>query len=391
MYYTPKALGLLGLQVLSLAPVAWCVDFDWAKTIPKTGWAVTADSFQPGNEPTRAIDGNASTFWHTQYTPSVAALPHYLQVDLGRSYVVSGLAYTPRPAGNRNGDVGRHVVALSADGAAWSDPVQLGTYLSDATTKYTFFTAAAARYVRLTAQSEAQDPANQWSSVGELDVYSPDPALDGATFAPPAPETQGRWDVTLALPIVPAAAAIPGGDDDEVIFWAAFRPDLFSGGTGLTDTAVWDAAPGSRLNGTVSGRTVTDTAHDMFCPGISLDGGGRVVVTGGNDAQKTSIYDPEAGDWAAAALMNTPRGYQSSATLADGRVFTIGGSWSGGRGGKNGEAYDPAANVWRNLSGCAVSAILTNDAQGVYRADNHAWLFAWKGNSVFHAGPSNAS
>lgn len=27
---------------------------------------------------------------------------------------------------------------------------------------------------------------------------------------------------------------------------------------------------------------------------------------------------------------------------------------------------------------------------GVYRADNHAWLFAWKGGSVFQAGPSSA-
>jgi galactose oxidase len=34
------------------------------------------------------------------------------------------------------------------------------------------------------------------------------------------------------------------------------------------------------------------------------------------------------------------------------------------------------------------SAILTSDPAGVYRADNHAWLFAWTGSTVFHAGPS---
>ena len=33
---------------------------------------------------------------------------------------------------------------------------------------------------------------------------------------------------------------------------------------------------------------------------------------------------------------------------------------------------------------------LRNDAQGVYRADNHAWLFGWKNGSVFQAGPSKA-
>ena len=68
----------------------------------------------------------------------------------------------------------------------------------------------------------------------------------------------------------------------------------------------------------------------MFCPGISIDATGRPVVTGGNNAEKTSIYDVNADAWIAAANMQIPRGYQSQATLSDGRIFTIGGSWSGG-------------------------------------------------------------
>ena len=88
--------------------------------------------------------------------------------------------------------------------------------------------------------------------------------------------------------------------------------------------------------------------------------------------------------------MQISRGYQSSATCSDGRVFTIGGSWSRGEGGKNGEIYSPAANTWTLLSGCPVAPLLTNDAQGIYRQDNHAWLFGWKNGSVFQAGPSKA-
>jgi galactose oxidase len=34
--------------------------------------------------------------------------------------------------------------------------------------------------------------------------------------------------------------------------------------------------------------------------------------------------------------------------------------------------------------------MLTGDGQGIYRQDNHAWLFAWKDGSVFQAGPSKA-
>lgn len=88
--------------------------------------------------------------------------------------------------------------------------------------------------------------------------------------------------------------------------------------------------------------------------------------------------------------VNIGRGYQSTATLSDGRIFVIGGSWSGGYGGKNGEIYNATSNVWTNIAGASVTPMLTQDAQGAFRSDNHAWLFPWTGNSVFQAGPSSA-
>ena len=65
--------------------------------------------------------------------------------------------------------------------------------------------------------------------------------------------------------------------------------------------------------------------------------------------------------------MKIPRGYQASAILSDGRAFVIGGSWSGGRGGKNGEIYDPTKNSWSLLPGCPVAPMRTADNAGVYR------------------------
>jgi galactose oxidase len=128
----------------------------------------------------------------------------------------------------------------------------------------------------------------------------------------------------------------------------------------------------------------------MFCPGISMDGTGQIVVTGGNDAQKTSLYDSSSDDWIPGPDMQVARGYQSSATLSDGRVFTIGGSWSGGSFEKNGEVYDPSSKTWTSLPAALVKPMLTADKQGIYRADNHGWLFGWKKGSVFQAGPSTA-
>jgi galactose oxidase len=86
--------------------------------------------------------------------------------------------------------------------------------------------------------------------------------------------------------------------------------------------------------------------------------------------------------------MKIPRGYQASATLSDGRMFTIGGSWSGGWGGKNGEVYNVTSNTWSLLPGCPVAPMLTQDTGGIFRQDNHGWLFGWKSGYVFQAGPS---
>jgi len=42
------------------------------------------------------------------------------------------------------------------------------------------------------------------------------------------------------------------------------------------------------------------------------------------------------------------------------------------------------------MRGAKVAPMLTADTQGIFRQDNHAWLFAWSNASVFQAGPSKA-
>ncbi|KAI1266019.1 copper radical oxidase [Xylariaceae sp. FL1019] len=392
----------LSTLILPLLIKAACgAEFPWGTPIPQTGWTATADSFQAGNEPANAIDGNSSTFWHTQYNPSDVALPHYLQIDMKKSYVINGLSYTPRQDGNSHGNIGLHAVTVSNDGETWSDPIQYGSYENDASTKDSWFSNTTARYVRLSATSEAEGLNCEYLiekivpfripptpsleecslSVAELNIYSPDPNLDATTFEAP-PTSQGRWGQTVMLPIVPVAGALgPGGN---VVFWSAYRPDLFTGSTTHTTyTVTWNS--GSQA---ISERDVTETGHDMFCPGISLDANGRITVTGGNDAAKTSTYDPSDAVWKAQAQMNIARGYQSSVTIGDGRIFTIGGSWSGGWADKPGEIYEPKTDTWTYLPGCDATPMLTNDAGGVFRSDNHAWLFSWKANAVLQAGPS---
>jgi galactose oxidase len=143
-------------------------------------------------------------------------------------------------------------------------------------------------------------------------------------------------------------------------------------------------------SGVVSARTVSNTQHDMFCPAMSSLQDGKLLIQGGSDAAKTTLYDPVTNEFIPGPNMKMARGYQTSVTLSDNRVFTIGGAYSGPRKGKDGEVYDPASNSWKALPGARVAPMLTTDHEGIWREDNHAWFFAWKNTSVFQAGPSKA-
>lgn len=298
-----------------------------------------------------------------------------LTIDTHGRVAVDGLSY--RPAGASR--VARYEVRVSADGDRWGAPVATGTLAGDELTRSLAITPSVARYVRLRALEGDLDGAE----VGLLRVTT-------ARMVPVAgARSAGSWSAPIGFPLVPAAAAqLPNG---KILAWSAFQPDDYHNGTGRTETALYDPATGR-----VTRRTVTRTGHDMFCPGLSALPDGRLIVTGGNDSRRTSFYDPASDSWKAGPDLVTPRGYQSTATLGDGRVFTVGGSWSGGIGGldgtahKSGEVWSPTGG-WKSLPGADVVPMLTDDrSDGDFRKDNHAWLFSWTGNKVLQAGPSRA-
>ena len=189
-----------------------------------------------------------------------------------------------------------------------------------------------------------------------------------------------RWSSVINLPLVPTAAAnLPDG---RVLLWSA--DDRFNFGTdagGQTYTVIFD--PGT---GAVTERLVSETGHDMFCPGTANLADGRILVNGGLSSGRTSIFDPASGAWTRAADMNIPRGYEGTTPLADGSVFTLGGSWAGGVGDKHGEVWTAAAG-WRRLSGVLVDAFLSDDTTRVFGMDSHLWLLPMGNGRVLHAGP----
>lgn len=350
----------------------------------RTGWTATADSFQPGNGPQNVLDDNPGTIWHTQWQPTNAPLPHHIIIDMKTSRRVHKVRYLTRQDFVQHGNIAQHEIYLSNDGLNFGDAVVFGTYqndIEDLQIRTSFFMARNARFVKIVVLTEASG--NQWASAAEIDVVTaPADAVEPSTN----PFDFGSWGPTIDLPLVPVAIALLWGSFD-VLIWSSFKDRAFlQAAGGQTVTAVY-----SPIKKTITQRIITHTDHDMFCPGTSMDLNGNIIVTGGKSSARTSIYDPRSNSWTSSTDMNIGRGYQSQCTLSDGRVFVIGGSWSGDANKeKNGEIYDPNTRTWRNLPRCPVLPLLTKERNGgrFYRSDNHAWLFSWKQGSVFQAGPS---
>jgi galactose oxidase len=195
------------------------------------------------------------------------------------------------------------------------------------------------------------------------------------------------WTAVTQLPVDPIAVANLA--DGNLVMWSAndiysFEGDIGDSPNGMTYTAVFNP-----ISMTASEVLVTNTGDDMFCPGTANLFNGAILVNGGDSSPKTSLYNPANGLWTSDALMNIPRGYEGDTVLTNGSVLTLGGSWSGGQGGKTAEVWTEGSG-WTVLPAVPEDPIVGPDPQGTYRGDNHLWLFSAPNGEIFHAGPSAA-
>ncbi len=174
------------------------------------------------------------------------------------------------------------------NGQGFGTPLSVGTWIDDATLKVSTFTPAMARYVKITALSEAGNR-GQWSSMADVQVYT--------GTAPGAKNTGGSWDLTIDFPLVPVSMALEA-TTGRLLVWSSYAASTFGGGNGMqTLTAVYD--PASQL---VTSTTVTNTGHDMFCIGLSMDVNGQVIAVGGNTDAATSVYNSQTNGWTAGGV-----------------------------------------------------------------------------------------
>lgn len=157
---------------------AWPEGSDWIATehryerittIPVTISGVSSEESGEGSV-AHLLDGDPSTIWHSMYSVTVAAYPHWVALDCGEERSIAGVTYLPRQDGSTNGDIRDYALSVSSDGETWQE-VARGT-MERSKSKQTLRLAhpVKARYVRFTALS-SQSGAD-FASGAELMVLS---------------------------------------------------------------------------------------------------------------------------------------------------------------------------------------------------------------------------
>lgn len=204
--------------------------------------------------------------------------------------------------------------------------------------------------------------------------------VDGsASFLSAKSAGHARWSPKINLSLVPGAAAhLPDG---RILFWSAADRFNFIPGRGKTQALFFDPETGQSTH-----KEVFETHHDMFCPGTTNLAGGQVLINGGKNSEKTTIYDPELNQWIVSGAMAIPRGYQSNTILPDGSVFTFGGSWSGDPArAKDAEVWH--GGKWRTLPHVKMDPNFYAEYAAIAEGDNHLWLQPMSNGRVLHFGP----
>lgn len=147
------------------------VEAKLTRVLSKKNWrVVSADSEEKGEgDKGNLIDGNADTFWHTNWQTTKEKYPHEIQVDLGETVSIAGLVCTAR-SGNPNGRIKKYEFYVSADGKEWGQPVARGDFSKkELKTTVRLTKPVSGRYVRLRALSP-QKAEEIYASAAELDV-----------------------------------------------------------------------------------------------------------------------------------------------------------------------------------------------------------------------------
>jgi hypothetical protein len=115
-----------------------------------------------------AVDGDPTTFWHTQWQDESPPPPHEIVIELSQPAELVGFTYLPRQDDSDHGTIKDYEFYVSQDAKDFGQPVKAGTFENDKEKKKVTFEPRKCHFIKLKVLSEANGEA--WTSAAEIGV-----------------------------------------------------------------------------------------------------------------------------------------------------------------------------------------------------------------------------
>lgn len=139
--------------------------------LDRSAWTATATSYQNGNNPERAFDGNGNTMWHNKWGAGTGTpdLPQTLLIDMGEGTRLSQVELDRRNDGQlTDGNTVEIYVGDHPDNAPLVGSIVFGDANNKDVTGRSFFGATSGRYLKLVFTKSNRD---KWVSAAEVRAY----------------------------------------------------------------------------------------------------------------------------------------------------------------------------------------------------------------------------
>lgn len=167
------------INILIINIYAWACD---TTKIDRTNWQIiyvdseelTGEGADNGHA-IHCLDGDSTTFWHTQWQNTVHHYPHEIWIDLGETHNINGFSCLTRGNNTRNGRINQFEFYVTSDTADWGAPQSMGYLVYPQPnsgvqqTAEVYFGAVEGRYVRLVGLSSVAG--DNYTMIAELNVY----------------------------------------------------------------------------------------------------------------------------------------------------------------------------------------------------------------------------
>ena len=128
---------------------------------------VTADSESTTDPAVNALDGDPSTFWHTQWRDKAPAHPHWLMLEFKEPETIAAVKYLPRQD-RANGRIQSYRLEVSTDGKMWKTAAKGKLENSEKEQTIVLTEPVKVSFLKFIAESESL--AQPFTSIAELSI-----------------------------------------------------------------------------------------------------------------------------------------------------------------------------------------------------------------------------